>query len=256
MLTIQAIPAFNDNYIWFIQAPDSRRILIVDPGDAKPVIKAIKQQGFVPIALLITHGCHDHVDGINELLQHYDMPVYGPKNEFIPHITHPLSASDGLIVDTVFPAIRVLDIPGHTRGHLGFVIEGKLFCGDALFGAGCGRLYSGPAKVLFQSLQQIAQLPKDTMIYCAHEYTENNLHFARLIEPDNADIQQRIMNTALLRQQGKPSIPFTLALELATNPFLRCEQSEVIQAAEQFAGKPLLSPAAVFSTLRSWKDQF
>ncbi|MDQ7073304.1 MAG: hydroxyacylglutathione hydrolase [Gammaproteobacteria bacterium] len=224
MLTIQAIPAFKDNYIWFIQLEGSQKVIIVDPGDAAPVIQTLKDHALVPIALLITHGCHDHVGGIEMIIKQYDLPIYGPSNEFIPYISHPLSECDDLVIDDTFPAIQVLDLPGHTKGHIGFLMAGNLFCGDTLFGAGCGRLHSGPAEVLFNSLQVIAQLPEETNIYCAHEYTENNLRFASMIEPDNDDIKQRISDTAQMRQQGKPSIPSTLRVELATNPFLRCDQ--------------------------------
>lgn len=255
-LTIQAIPAFKDNYIWIIQAEGSQHALIIDPGDATPVLDAIKQQDLIPVALLISHGCHDHVDGIAEFLGHYKVPVYGPKNEFIPHITHPLSACDELLVDSHFPVFQVLELPGHTKGHIGFLVEDNLFCGDVLFGAGCGRLHSGPAEVMFESLQQIAQLPKETIIHCAHEYTENNLRFATMVEPNNVRVKQRITDTAQLRQQGKPTIPFALELELASNPFLRCDQRAVIQAAQDFAGKKRLGSSAVFRHLRLWKDQF
>ncbi len=256
MLTIQAIPAFKDNYIWLIQSEGSQKVLIVDPGEAEPVLEAIKQQNLIPVAIIITHGCHDHVDGIGQLLQYHDVSVYGPKKEFIPYITHPLSACEDLVIAPLFPAFRVLDIPGHTKGHIGFLIENNLFCGDVLFGAGCGRLHSGPAEVMFESLQQLAQLPKDTTVYCAHEYTENNLRFAAIIEPDNMDIKQRIIDTALLRQQDKPSIPFTLDLELATNPFLRCEQFSVAQSAKNYAERTLSTAIEVFTALRRWKEQF
>ena len=256
MFTIQAIPAFKDNYIWIIQLTGSPHVLIVDPGEAAPVLAAVKQQNLIPVAILITHGCHDHVDGVEEVLSHYSLPVYGPKNEFIPHITHPLSACADLVIDSRFPPFWVLDLPGHTKGHIGFLIEGNLFCGDVLFGAGCGRLHTGPAEVMFESLQQIAQLPTETIIYCAHEYTENNLGFAATIEPDNADIKQRIKDTALMRQQGKPSIPFGLALELATNPFLRCEQAAVIQSAQDYSERDLPTSSSVFRALRLWKDRY
>ena len=238
MLTIQAIPAFQDNYIWIIQAEGSSHVLIIDPGEAAPVLEAIKQQNLIPVAILITHGCHDHVGGIEGVLDHFDVPVYGPKNEFIPHITHPLSACGGLMIDPLFAEFHILDIPGHTKGHIGFLMEGNLFCGDTLFGAGCGRLHSGPAEVMFGSLQKIKQLPPSTTIFCAHEYTQANLRFALEIEPENTDIQQRIEDTAALRKQNRPSIPSSLALELATNPFLRCQDVET------------------FRLLRLKKDQF
>jgi hydroxyacylglutathione hydrolase len=256
MLNIQAIPALNDNYIWFIEDTDTRRVLIVDPGDAKPVIEAIEQQQLIPAALLITHGCHDHVDGINQLVKLYNTPVYGPKKETIPSINHPLIACENLIIEPNLPEITILDIPGHTIGHIAFLINDCLFCGDTLFGAGCGRLHSGDAKKMFSSLQQISELPFQTKIFCAHEYTQANLHFAEAVEPDNSDIQQRIFDTAALRQQGKPSLPSTLTIELATNPFLRCGQPNVIQAAEFFSGKQLSTALEVFTELRLWKDRF
>ncbi len=256
MLNIHAANAFEDNYIWFIQAPNSQATLIVDPGDAEPVLTEIRRSNLTPVAILITHGCHDHVDGINDLLAHYDIPVYGPKNELIASMTHPLSACDQLIVSPLFPPITVLDIPGHTKGHIGFLIDGCLFCGDALFGAGCGRLHSGPAEVLFQSLQQLAKLPEQTKVFCAHEYTEANLRFAQRIEPDNQAIQQRIHDSALLRQQNLPTLPSTLGLELQTNPFLRCDQITVKQTVEDKVQRPLESTKAVFTALRQWKDIF
>tara|TARA_R110002049_G_scaffold146932_2_gene309550 strand:- start:394 stop:1164 length:771 start_codon:yes stop_codon:yes gene_type:complete len=256
MLTIQAVSAFNDNYIWFIQAPDSRDILIVDPGDAIPVIDAIKQQQLNPVGLLITHHHNDHIAGIKQLVNDYDMPVYGPKSESIPHLTHPLSACEDLIVNSTFPTITVLDVPGHTRGHIAFLIDGNLFCGDTLFGAGCGRLLGGTAEQLHNSLQLITNLPEQTKIFCAHEYTQANLRFAALVEPDNTEIKQRIVDTDALVMNGQPSLPSLLSLELKTNPFLRCQQPDVIQAAQHFSGHQLQHSGAVFTALRSWKDQF
>lgn len=256
MLKIDAVPAFNDNYIWFIHAADKQHILIVDPGDAEPVISAILQQELIPVAILITHGCHDHVDGIGRLLEEYDLPVYGPKNEFIPHLTHPLSACDELIIDPLFPAFRVLDIPGHTKGHIGFLVENNLFCGDTLFAAGCGRLHGNPAEMLFHSLQRIALLPQQTQIYCAHEYTEANLRFAEVLEPENIHIPQRISGVRRLRQQGLSSLPSQLDLELHTNPFLRCDVDTIKKAAEKWSSQQLKTSLQVFTMLREWKDGF
>ena len=147
-------------------------------------------------------------------------------------------------------------MPGHTKGHIAFLIEDALFCGDTLFGAGCGRVHSGSAEQLYNSLQNITQLPSKTKIYCAHEYTQDNLRFAAVVEPNNLAIQQRIKDTAQLRQKEMPSLPSDLALELATNPFLRCDQADVIKSAEHVAGKALHNPVDVFAALRLWKDQF
>ena len=155
-----------------------------------------------------------------------------------------------------FPSVTILDLPGHTPNHIAFLIDDCLFCGDTLFGAGCGRLLGGTAKQLFQSLQQIAALAKQTNIYCAHEYTEANLKFANAVEPNNKAIQKRIAATAKLRANNMASVPSTLALELATNPFLRCHQHEVIQSTEKFNGQALSSAVEVFTALRSWKDVF
>lgn len=256
MLKIHPIRAFNDNYIWLIEQPKSGRVLIVDPGDASPVIAAIEQHKFIPAALLITHHHHDHIDGITQLTKLYNISVYGPKIATIPGVTHPLLAGSHLIIDADFAQIIILDVSGHTAIHIAFLLEGFLFCGDTLFGAGCGRLLGGTASQLFQSLQHIAALPASTKIYCGHEYTEANLRFASIVEPNNVAIRQRVIATKKIRQQHKPSLPSTLALELATNPFLRCEQATVIQAVEQFSGKHLASPVEVFAELRLWKDQF
>jgi hydroxyacylglutathione hydrolase len=256
MLTIQAINAFEDNYIWFIAEPESNKLLIVDPGDAKLVIHAIEQQNLQPVALLITHHHMDHIAGINELVRKYNIPVYGPKTEAIPNLTFPLVSCEGLIIDPVFPPITVLDVPGHTDGHIAFLIDGNLFCGDTLFGAGCGRLLGGTAKQLHASLQLISRLPEQTMIFCTHEYTQQNLRFASQVEPNNKLIQQRIIDTNKLRIAGKSSLPSLLTLELKTNPFLRCHIPEVILAAEQFCGDKIDTPVEVFTSLRLWKDQF
>jgi hydroxyacylglutathione hydrolase len=256
MLTIQAVSAFNDNYIWFIQQPDSKNLLIVDPGDAQPVIEAIEQQQLNPIALLITHHHSDHIGGIRELVSRYDIPVYGPKSEDIPFLTHPLTACENLRISSEFPSMKVIDVPGHTNGHIAFLIGENLFCGDTLFGAGCGRLLGGTAKQLHASLQLIAYLPEHTNIYCAHEYTQANLRFAAIVEPNNTEIKRRILETDDLLSKDQPSIPSLLRIELQTNPFLRCHQPDVIKAAQHFSGHQLLDSEAVFSSLRLWKDRF
>ena len=256
MLNIQAVPALKDNYIWLIQSVDTAEVLIVDPGEAKPVINMLTEQQLTPVAIINTHYHHDHVDGIAELVAHYQLPVFGPKNAFIPKITTPLSLSRDLSIHPSFPNFQILDIPGHTAIHIAYLIEDMLFCGDTIFSAGCGKLLGGTAEQLFNSLQQLITLPATTNIYCAHEYTQTNLQFAATVEPSNTAIQTRIKDIDVIRKMGKPSLPTTLAMELKTNPFLRCDQPEVIQSAQQFAGYSLDSPLAVFTALRTWKDRF
>ncbi|RLA05556.1 MAG: hydroxyacylglutathione hydrolase [Gammaproteobacteria bacterium] len=256
MLNIHAVPSFNDNYIWLIQSPDNQQVIIIDPGDATPVINELTDRQLEPVAILVTHHCHDHVNGIPALVKRYDIPVYGPAKESVPLLTHPLMAIKSLHIGKNIPNIEVLDTPGHTAGHISFVIGDCLFPGDTLFGAGCGRLHNGTAEQLFHSLQQFSTLPAQTKVYCAHEYTETNLRFAITVEPDNVAILQRIKETSRIRQQNLPSLPSTLGLELATNPFLRCNQAEVITSAQQFSGKTLHTAVEVFTTLRLWKDQF
>jgi hydroxyacylglutathione hydrolase len=256
MLKVQAIPALTDNYIWLIQAVDSKDVLIVDPGEAEPVIKALTEQHLKPIAILNTHYHHDHVDGISPLVEQYQLPVFGPENAFIPKITNTLTAPQKVTIQPDFPDFEILNIPGHTAIHIAYLVNGMLFCGDTLFAGGCGKLLGGTAKQLYQSLQQLKNLPKDTQIYCSHEYTLTNLQFALLVEPNNTAIKTRIEDVKTLVKQNKISLPTTLKLEFETNPFLRCEQPEVIQSAQQFAGTKLTSPVMVFTALRAWRDRF
>lgn len=256
MLNIQAIPALIDNYIWLIHAVDSNEVLIVDPGDALPVIKALTEQQLNPVAILNTHYHYDHVDGIAELVEHYQLPVFGPANAFIPKISTTLSASQKVNIHPSFPDFEILDIPGHTAIHIAYLTNDMLFCGDTLFAGSCGKLLGGTAKQLYSSLQQLSTLPAKTKIYCSHEYTLTNLQFALLVEPSNRAIHTRIEETKIIRKQGKSSLPTTLALELKTNPFLRCEQAEIIKSAQQFAGADLTTPLEVFTALRTWRDRF
>jgi len=272
MLTVQGIPAFDDNYIWLIGASDSPHVAIVDPGDAEPVIAALDAQGLTPTAILITPHHYAHVDGVAELVKRYQLPVFGPAKEDIPHLSHPLADDDTPEIPGLNTAFRVLDVAGHTAGHIAYFCpanschtnshaagsenEGPalLFCGDTLFAAGCGRLFEGTAAQMQAAMQRIRDLPDDTQIYCAHEYTAANLAFARVAEPDNADIQQRQKDVQAARAQGQPTVPSALALEKATNPFLRWDAPELMRNAEAFAGHPLATPTEMFATVRHWKD--
>lgn len=256
MLHVHPVPAFQDNYIWLIQAENSQKTLIVDPGDATAVIDALKQKNLQPVAILITHHHADHIGGIPALLEQFNLPVYGPTSETIPAMTHPLAAKEHLDIDPDFPSFQVIDTPGHTAGHICYLTENKLFCGDTLFAGGCGRLLGGTATDLFDSLQRLSTLPADTEIYCAHEYTEANLRFAKAVEENNPDLDNRIEQTRQRRAANQATVPSLLADELATNPFLRSHYPNVKRAAEHYAGHPLDNAQDVFITLRRWKDQF
>jgi hydroxyacylglutathione hydrolase len=251
-LQIKAIPAFSDNYIWAITAAD--KAILVDPGDATPVFEFLQQHQITPVGILITHHHYDHTGGIHDLTTAYSMPVYAPAHESVRGVTHTVKAGDNIDFAEFDACINVMDVPGHTRGHVAYVLENCLFCGDTLFTAGCGRLFEGTAEQMHNSLSQISLLPDDTLVYCAHEYTAANLQFAQVVEPDNPDIQARIQTTAKLRQDGQATVPALLSLEKQTNPFLRGHLPHVAHAAETFAGKTLATPASVFATLRYWKD--
>lgn len=259
MLTVRRVPAFEDNYIWLIKAIGHPHVAIVDPGDARPVINTIEQEDLEPVAILITHHHWDHTGGIDDLLARYPMPVYGPAHESIPYMTQPLSEGNVVHIPELDSQFRVLDVPGHTAGHIAYYHAGNdepglLFCGDTLFAGGCGRLFEGTAEQMHQSLSKILALPDNTLVFCAHEYTEANLAFARIAEPDNQELQDRQANVRLLRQRGEPTVPSLLGLEKATNPFLRFNESTIVKAAEGFAGHRLPNAASVFGTVRHWKD--
>jgi len=254
MLNVVAIPAFEDNYIWLILDENRQHAAIVDPGDAGPVLEYLSRHGIRPIAILITHHHGDHTGGVGELIDAYPMPVYGPAHERIPSLSHPLVEGDEVVLDSLAARFQVIDAPGHTRGHILYYGHGLLFCGDTLFAGGCGRIFEGTPAQMYDSISKIAALPDETLVYCAHEYTADNLKFARVAEPDNADLMQRIEDSRAMRAQGQATVPSRLGLEKQTNPFLRSEVAEIIRGAEAFAGRTLSSPAEVFATVRHWKD--
>jgi hydroxyacylglutathione hydrolase len=254
MMEVRPVHAFDDNYIWLIGCKDNPHVAIVDPGDEEPVIDYIEREGFKPEAILITHHHGDHTGGVRELVERYDIPVYGPANERIPAITNPLSEGDTVTLTDCDLRFEVLDTPGHTSGHICYVGHNALFCGDTLFAGGCGRIFEGTAEQMYQSLEKIRALPDETVVYCAHEYTIANLTFALVAEPDNPDTQQRMEQVRALRADGKDTVPSSMAEEKKTNPFLRSHVPSLARAAEGFAGHSLERPAEVFATVRYWKD--
>ncbi len=255
MPSILAVSAFSDNYIWLLCDNKQRYAAIIDPGDAKPVIETLEKENIEAIAILITHRHSDHVAGISALLQKYpDLPVYAPKTEKIARQTHAVQQDDTIELEKIGIKLQVLDTFGHTAGHISYYAKGLLFCGDTLFANGCGRVFDGTTEDLHQSLQKIAKLPADTEIFCAHEYTLDNIGFAKWVEPENQDLLKHEAVCLKLIDQDQATVPTCLADELKTNPFLRCDQKTVIEAAEKFIGKSLNSPVEVFTTLRRWKD--
>jgi hydroxyacylglutathione hydrolase len=254
MLNIIPIRAFQDNYIWVIR--NAGFAAVVDPGDAAPVLDYLSRERLQLAAILNTHHHPDHVGGNAELLAHSPVPVFGPCRENIATVTHPLSEGDVVELPELAARFAVLDVPGHTAGHIAYYGANSLFCGDTLFGCGCGRLFEGSAAQLYTSLQKLAKLPGDTAVYCAHEYTLANIAFAKAVDPHNRELLQREARDAATRTRGLPTLPSTLALEMATNPFLRCGDPAVMETASAVSGGVLSDPAQVFAVLREWKNRF
>ncbi len=255
MPTIRPIPAFDDNYIWLLTEPPGRTAVAVDPGDADPVLATLAAEGLTLSAVLVTHHHGDHVGGLAELQDACPgLRVYGPADPRIRGVTDRVSDGDRIQPAGLESRFAVLSLPGHTATHIGYLGEGALFCGDTLFAAGCGRVFDGTFEQLSASLRRIADLDSQTLCYCAHEYTQANLGFARWVEPQSQAVVERSLEADETRRQGLPTVPSRLALELETNPFLRTGEPGPIAAAERFAGRPLASHAEVFAALRRWKD--
>lgn len=255
MTKIIGIPAFHDNYIWVLFNPKGQAV-VVDPGEADQIIEYLKKYHLTLVAILITHHHFDHSGGIAKLLRHQKVPVYGGHQEPIDLMTHPVREGDLIPLEGLNLTLNVLEIPGHTLGHVAYVGNNLLFSGDTLFTAGCGRLFEGSAAQMLSSLTTLKSLDPQTQVYCGHEYTLANLHFATEVEPDNEKITSRLEAVLALRHQGLQTVPSALAEELATNPFLRCEHPDVIRAAEKHAKRPLHDAVEVFASLRQWKDHF
>jgi hydroxyacylglutathione hydrolase len=251
MVQISAIPAFKDNYIWLLD--DGKRAAVVDPGDPGPVVAHLESTGLQLQAILVTHHHADHQGGVSDLLARWPATVFGPAAESIAGCSHPLRGGER--IDVLGEPFAVMAVPGHTLGHLAYYAPGRLFCGDTLFGAGCGRLFEGTAAQMHASLEALAALPAETLVYCAHEYTEANLRFALAVEPGNPRLRERVARVAALREAGLASVPSTLADELATNPFLRSRAPDVMAAAAR-RGAAGGSPVETFAAIRAWRNGF
>ncbi len=254
MLNIVPVRAFTDNYIWIIH--NHRHAAVVDPGDAGPVLDFLRHEDLQLVAILNTHHHSDHVGGNAALLKEFPVPAYGPAQESIPTVSHPLREGGSVYLAELALTLKVLDIPGHTAGHIAYYGANLLFCGDTLFSCGCGRLFEGTPQQMYSSLQKLAGLPDETQVYCGHEYTLANIHFAMAVEPGNSALSELESAMKGLRERDIPTLPSTVIRERATNPFLRCDQLEVIQSAGCYVGLSLTDPVSVFAAIRNWKNDF
>ena len=279
---IHPLPAFEDNYIWAIQSGDA--VAVVDPGESAPVLRHLERTGARLCAILVTHRHGDHTEGIAALIAQAAVPVFGPPLDNIAAITHPVGDGQRIKLPELDLDFEVIAVPGHTRGHVAYYApagpsqggmrplggqraglasvgesdghRGLLFCGDVLFGGGCGRVFEGTMAEMQGSLARLAALPPDTGVYCAHEYTQANLRFARAVEPDNPALLERSAAVAKLRAEDRPTVPSTLSEELATNPFLRWDAPAVIAAAQARRGSRPHDAVEVFAAIREWKNAF
>jgi hydroxyacylglutathione hydrolase len=228
----------------------------VDPGEAAPVEAFLRDRGLKLAAVLATHHHADHVGGLPALVERWGCATFGPAHEVAARLDHRLGQGDRITVPGLELAMEVIDIPAHTAGHIAFFGGGMVFCGDTLFACGCGRLFEGTPPQMADSLGKLARLPGDTRIYCGHEYTLANIRFAEAVEPGNARLAARKARDEAKRARGEPTLPSTIGEELATNPFLRCAEREVVASAERHAGRALAGPVEVFAEIRAWKNAF
>ena len=257
MSNVQVYPvkAFQDNYIWTIH--DGTAAVVVDPGDAEPVLLYLENNRLTLHAILITHHHPDHIGGIAKLKSRFPVPIYGPRHENIEHLSHELVEGDQVLIESLGLKLSVFDIPGHTAGHIAYYDDEHLFCGDTLFSCGCGRLFEGTPKQMHESLDKLTKLPDSTKVYCTHEYTLANIAFSRTVDPNNECLAAYENTVRRLRARDEVTLPSTIGHEKKVNPFIRTKEPDIAHAAANVANSTSTKNSLeIFTVLRKLKDNF
>jgi len=268
-IVVSAIPAFSDNYIWAITStnvkesnmPAMKPLALVDPGDAAPCIEFIEKHGLQLSTILITHHHPDHTGGVADLKSYckskgWPLTVYAPENTVIKNVDVRVKDNQTIDLNELSMSFEVIDLAGHTLDHIGYYANDVVFCGDTLFSGGCGRIFEGSPQQMLKALTRLADLPERTHVYCAHEYTLANLKFALAVEPKNAELVHYYNQVIKRRSQNLSTIPTSILLEKKINPFLRCEQQEIINSATNFSNNKVSNTLETFTVIRQWKNQF